>query len=159
MRSIQSQMQPLLLLLGQAERERDELAIACRNAAMARNTAQQQAEQLLAYRIEYEQRWAAQFRTEGQMEVVNCYRGFMARLSQAVDQQQRGAEQAAAQVEAAMLRLREAETRVAAVRKLIERRSDEARLAGERLEQKMSDEFAARAAWNCSDASTFARVD
>ena len=144
-------LQPLIMLLGQAERERDELAAACREAVQGRDTAQAQSAQLLDYRREYEQRWSTQFRTEGRMELVHCYRGFVERLTQAVEQQQALAAQAGQRVEQALLRLREAETRVAAVRKMIERRVDEARLAGERLEQKASDEFAARAAWGRHD--------
>jgi flagellar FliJ protein len=38
--------------------------------------------------------------------------------------------------------------RVASVRKLVERRQHEQRLGAERRDQKTTDEFAARAAWN-----------
>ena len=151
-------LQPLITLLGHAERERDERAAACQHAARARQTAAAQAEQLLGYRRDYEQRWSAQFRTDGRMELVHCYRGFMERLTQAVDQQQRSADAAIASFNEALVRLREAETRVAAVRKLIERRCNEARLSGERLDQKATDEFAARAAWNRSGDFGLARV-
>ena len=40
--------------------------------------------------------------------------------------------------------------RVASVRKLIERRSHELRLAADRQEQKQTDEFASRAGWGRS---------
>ena len=145
-----SPLQPLMTLLGQVERERDDLALSCQRAARAQQTAAMQADQLVTYRREYEQRWAAQFRTDGRMELVNCYRGFMERLTQAVEQQcaiAAGADAALAQARRA---LTEGEMRVASVRKLIERRVAEARTAAQRREQKASDEFASRASWNRS---------
>jgi flagellar protein FliJ len=141
-------LQPLLALLHQAEHERDDALAASLGAADALAKATAQAEQLLDYRREYEQRWSAQFRAGGRIELVHCYRGFMDRLSQAVDQQQRIAEQAAAQVERTRVTLAEQELRVASVRKLIERRHHEQRLGAERIEQKQTDEFGARMAWS-----------
>lgn len=143
-----SSLQPLMTLLGQAERERDDLAVGCQRAANAQQTAVLQAEQLLTYRREYEQRWAHQFRTDGRMELVNCYRGFMERLTQAVEQQRRVAAQADAALEQAQIALRDGEMRVASVRKLIERRVAEAHTVAQRREQKACDEFASRATWN-----------
>ena len=141
-------LQPLMSLLGQVERERDDLALACQRAAQAQQTAAAQAQQLLSYRRDYEQRWAHQFRTDGRMELVNCYRGFMERLTQAVDQQCAVAARAGTELENARVALREGEMRVASVRKLIERRVAEAHVTAQRREQKASDEFASRAAWN-----------
>jgi flagellar FliJ protein len=140
-------LQPLMALLAQTERERDEAWAQTQHAAQAQQTAAAQAEQLLTYRREYEQRWSTQFRTEGRIELVHCYQGFMARLTQAVDQQRRIAEHAAAQLESARVALCEHEVRVASVRKLIERRSQELRLSAERIEQKQTDEFGSRTAW------------
>jgi len=158
MSALQPQIQSLITLLGQAERERDERAAVCRDAATAQQTAQAQSEQLLAYRQEYEQRWATQFRTDGRMELVNCYQGFMARLTLAVEHQQAQVQQAMGRFDVALVHLREAETRVAAVRRLIERRTDEARAALDRYEQKLSDEFAARAAWSRNAERADARL-
>ena len=141
-------LQPVMALLGQTERERDELAVLSQRAAAAQRTAAVQLDQLVTYRREYEQRWAHQFRTDGRMELVNCYRGFMERLTQAVEQQRRVALQAETQLEEARLALRHGEIRVASVRKLIERRVADVRVAVDRREQKATDEFAARAAWN-----------
>jgi flagellar FliJ protein len=103
---------------------------------------------LLTYRREYEKRWAHQFRTDGRMELVNCYRGFMERLTQAVEQQRAATVQAQAELDHARVALRESELRVASVRKLIERRVAEADVATQRREQKASDEFASRASWS-----------
>ena len=55
-------------------------------------------------------------------------------------------------------KLRDGEIRVASVRKLIERRQAEARLSADRREQKTTDEFASRAAWNRQHDSDRANV-
>lgn len=141
-------MQPLIALLAQTERERDAAWAEAQAAAQNLSNANAQHEQLLAYRREYEQRWNNQFRSEGRMELVHCYRGFMDRLTQAVEQQQRVAEYAATQAERTKALLAEQELRVASVRKLIERRQQELRLSADRAEQKQTDEFGSRMAWN-----------
>ena len=140
--------QSLTLLLSQHERQRDIALAEHQRASQASSAAAAQSEQLHTYRREYEQRWAEQFRREGQIELVRCYQSFMERLTQAVDQQARIAEHSAQQLEHAASALREAELRCASVRKLLERRGREHRLAADRSEQKHSDEAATRAAWN-----------
>ena len=72
----------------------------------------------------------------------------MGRLSLAVDQQQTVVTHAGRRVDAARDAVREQELRVASVRKLIERRLAELRMAADRRDQKQTDEFASRAAWN-----------
>ncbi len=137
-------LQPVMALLAQAERERDAALAEVQAATQAQQQAAAQTDQLLVYRREYEQRWSAQFRTEGHIELVHCYRGFMDRLSQAVEQQQRVAAHAGTRLERARLALMEQELRVASVRKLIERRRAELRLSADRAEQKQTDEFGSR---------------
>lgn len=146
-------LQPLVALLEQTERERDDARLHLLRARDAHHGAQAQAEQLLAYRRDYESRWGTQFGREGKIELVHCYQGFVTRLSQAVDHQARVAASAAHQVEAAEQALLEHETRVASVRKLIERRVGEVRRESGRREQKQLDEFASRAAWQLSAAT------
>ncbi len=141
-------VQTLTVLLGQNERQRDAAIAEHQRAQGAADAARDQAEQLRAYRREYEQRWSAQFRREGKIELVHCYQSFMQRLTQAVEQQSRVAEHAAQQVEHALSALRDTELRCASVRKLIERRVAELRIAEERRDQKQTDEAATRAAWN-----------
>lgn len=141
-------LQPLLLLLGQHERQRDAALAEHQRATLASEAAAAQSEQLHTYRREYEQRWGEQFRREGKIELVRCYQSFMERLTLAVDQQARMAEHATQQVEHAQLALRDCELRCASVRKLIERRTHELRLVEERRDQKLTDEQATRAAWN-----------
>ena len=139
-------LQPLVALLAQTERQRD-LALADHlKAQSARDAAQTQAEQLVVYRREYEQRWSAQFCREGRIELVRCYQGFIERLTQAVEQQALIAASLAQQAEQASTTLRQREQQLAAVRKLIERRLAEDRAAGLRHEQKQTDELAARMA-------------
>jgi len=137
----------LQLLLVQAERQRDEalaeqlkLDAGCR-AAVA------QAEQLVLYRREYEQRWHAEFCREGRIELVRCYQGFIERLSQAVQQQERVATHASAQVERAAAIVRGHDIRAVALRKVIERRQKEQHRIALGQEQRQSDEQASRAAW------------
>ena len=140
-------LQPLVALLAQTERQRD-LALADQIKMQgAHAAAQSQADQLVAYRRDYEQRWSTQFCREGRIELVRCYQGFIERLTQAVEQQARIAEALGVQLAQASATVRERELQVAAVRKLIERRLAEDRAAGSRLEQKQTDELAARIAW------------
>lgn len=146
-------LQPLLILLGQHDKQRDAARLEHQRAVAAAVAAEAQAAQLADYRREYEQRWKTEFAREGKIEVVHCYQSFNQRLSLAVDQQAHAVKIAAAQAEHAMTRLAEAEMRCASVRKLIERRTLEQRLAADRREQKQSDEFAARSAWNRVNAS------
>jgi flagellar FliJ protein len=140
-------MQPLMALLALTERERDEAWAQMQQASQSHQAAVAQLDQLLAYRREYELRWATQFKSEGRMELVHCYRGFMERLTQAVEQQQRVCSHGQTHVQRTRAKLAEEEVRVASVRKLIERRARELRLAADRQDQKQTDEFGSRMAW------------
>jgi flagellar protein FliJ len=140
-------LRSLRLLLAQAERQRDAALAEQLKLDAAWRAAAAQAEQLVLYRREYEQRWSAEFCREGKIELVRCYQGFIERLTQAVEQQARIAEALGVQLEQASATVRERELQVAAVRKLIERRLAEDRAAGSRQEQKQTDELAARIAW------------
>jgi flagellar FliJ protein len=143
-----STTQSLTILLGQAERQRDAAIAEHQRAQTASDAAATQADQLRAYRKDYELRWSAQFCREGKIELVRCYQSFMERLTQAVDQQAQVAAHSLTQTERALIVVREAELRCASVRKLIERRTLEVRLDAERRDQKQNDEMASRALWN-----------
>lgn len=145
-------MQPLQALLAQAERERDEAWAQAKHAADRHAGAASQAEELLAYRRDYEQRWNEQFKNGGRMELLHCYRGFMERLTHALEQQQRIVQHAAQQMEQSRTQLCEHELRVASVRKLMERRHREMQRTAERQEQKQTDEFGSRMAWKAAPA-------
>ena len=138
----------LALALEQAEKQRDEAQAIYQRAAAAAEGAQAQAQQLLSYRSDYQLRWSEQFKREGRMEILHCYQGFMGRLNMAIDQQDAVMQRTRAQVEAARQTLLERETRVAAIRKMIERREEQAQAQQARREQKATDEQAARLAWN-----------
>ena len=140
-------LNPLTVLLGQNERQRDVALAEHLRATAASRAAALQAEQLHTYRREYEQRWGAQFALEGKIELVLCYQSFIERLTLAVEHQARVQHHAELQVTRALVALRETELRCASVRKLIERRTQELRLAAGRRDQKQSDELAARIAW------------
>lgn len=139
-----SSSQSLTTLLDHAEAERDAALNALRNAEAGAAAAQAQLEQLQDYRTQYQQRWSAQFRQSGTIEVLQCYQGFGQRLEQAITQQSQIAAQAESRLQQARTLLLEREQRVAAVRKLIERRQQEQlRIAGRR-EQRSTDEAAQR---------------
>jgi flagellar FliJ protein len=144
---MQDDLRSLRFLLAQAERERDDALGALMKAERAERAAVDQAEQLVVYRREYEQRWSAEFCRDGKIELVRCYQGFMERLSQAVDQQARIAAHAVLQAERATAQVQGHEMRAAALKKLLERRTREALLVGTQREQRQSDDQAARAAW------------
>ncbi len=141
-------LDPLMALLGQAERERDDALADMQRANEVHTAALTQAEQLVAYRGEYEARFREQFSKKSSIDILQCYQGFSARLGQAIDQQHQVAGHAALRVEQSRERLRDQEMRVASVRKLLERRVTELRQMADRRDQKQTDEFAARAAWS-----------
>jgi flagellar protein FliJ len=138
----------LTVLLTQNIRQRDAAIAEHLRAQAASRAAAAQAEQLRSYRHEYAQRWRVLFAVKGQIEVVHCYQVFMDRLTQAVEHQACVEANADRQVTHSLAVLTAAELRCASVRKLIERRTHEHRIAADRRDQKQSDEFAARAAWN-----------
>lgn len=137
----------LRILLAHTERQRDEALAEQLRLEAAHGAAEAQARQLLVYRGEYEARWQTEFSRDGKMELVRCYQGFVQRLSQAVDQQQRVAQHAALQAERAVATVRGHEIRAAALAKMLERRARDGQRADAAQEQKHSDEHAARAAW------------
>lgn len=138
---------PLMALLSQAERERDTAVALLQQANDSFAAAQSQADQLVAYRGEYEARFREQFKSNNSVSILQCYQGFSSRLTQAIEQQQQIAAHAQRKLEQAREGLRDQEMRVASVRKLLERRLTEQRIAADRRDQKQTDEFAARAAW------------
>ena len=81
-------LQTLLLLLEKEQGLRDEAQAGVRAAVRQSEAAQQQLDSLCGYRTEYQQRWSAQFTRGATMEIVRCYHGFVARLDQAIAQQQ-----------------------------------------------------------------------
>lgn len=134
----------LRALLEHEQQLRDRALVAQGEAEQAAQQAHGQADQMLAYRQEYEARWAAQFHQGGTMPIVMCYRSFMQRLDQAVRLQQHAATQADAHVQRARQALLARERQLASVRKLAERRGADMRQALQRREQRHNDEIAQR---------------
>jgi flagellar FliJ protein len=154
--------QSLGTVLQHAEKERDQAQAALRRAEEHARRAQAQAEQLQGYRADYQRRWTQQFSRQGTMDIVQCYQSFTQRLDEALTQQTTLATHAGATVERLRQALLAAETRVASVRKLIERRQAEQRLAHDRREQRQTDETAQQIRWRqvqAAQAEHAARAD
>lgn len=137
-------MQSLQMLMQREQHGCDLAQSALQRAGELARHAGEQRDQLIAYRGDYQTRWAGQFSRGATMHILQCYRSFMLRLDQAVALQTRQAEQAELRLAQARQDLLEAERRVASVRKLIERRVAEMAHVGRQREQKLSDEQAQR---------------
>ncbi len=140
-------MRSLQLLLQHEQRQCDEAQAVLLRADQAARRAHEQRDQLVAYRGEYEARWSAQFRSGSAVQIVLHYRSFMQRLDQAVTMQTRQADAAERHRAQARRSLLDCERRLAAVRKLLERRGAELARLGRQREQKLTDEQAQRMRW------------
>jgi flagellar FliJ protein len=136
----------LELLLEREQSELDAAALALHQAESHLARVEAQVAQFQTYRAEYVGRWQAEFQQQqGGAEILHCYRGFSRRLDEALNQlatQQMQAQATARRRRAVLL---ETQTRVAAIRKLIERRREAQALLEQRREQKHTDDFAQRA--------------
>src|SRR3954471_14377686 len=135
-------LQTVSLLLEKEQRKRDEAQAAVRGANANLEQQRAQGEGLANYRVEYCAKWSARFQQGSSMEILRSYHGFMARLDQAIAQQQAVVAHAQRGVEAARERLLEREIRVATVERLIQRRRDLLARVGDRRGQKDLDEMA-----------------
>lgn len=134
-------------VLRHAESERDAALAQLTQLADAHTRLASQQQQLQSYRRDYHARWIGQFRITGTPGVMQHYQGFVERLNQALDQLELQLATLDEQTRQAREQLIERETRVMAVKKLIERRDAEAMHTLSVREQKQSDELAARVAW------------
>jgi flagellar FliJ protein len=139
--------QALATLLEHAERQRDTARTALQQAEQAMLRLQQQTEQLQAYLAEYELRSPGRGGRSAPIELLRCHHEFLQRLQHAQSQQQGQMQAAAARATRQRQALLALETRVASVRKLIERRARDQRHAADRTEQRHSDEAAMQRAW------------
>lgn len=136
---------PLLqTLLERAEAERDTAQAQWKLAEQQTRHARSQADDLHQYRSEYDQRWVSRFQQSGTPVLMQCHRSFGQRLDYAIDLQQNTAEQLDQRSQQARRLLLEREQRVAAVRKLIQRRQAEAQRVTDQREQRNTDEAAQR---------------
>ena len=134
----------LKTLLEREKKRRDEQMATVRAAAANVEAQQQQADGLSTYRGDYCRKWSAQFQQAAQMEILRSYHGFLARLDQAITQQQSVLEHAGRMVEVQRQRLVEREIRVATVERLIKRRETLLARIADRRDQKNLDELAQR---------------
>ena len=134
----------LKTLLEREERRRDEQMAAVRAAVANAESQRQQADGLTTYRDEYCQKWSTQFQKAAQMEILRSYHGFLARLDQAIGQQQSVIEHAQRMVDVQRQKLVEREIRVATVERLIQRRETLLAKIADRRDQKNLDEMAQR---------------
>jgi len=137
----------LHVLLEREEAERDATALALRQAQDHLQRLQSQMTQFTQHRADYIARWQQQFHQAGGIEIMHCYRSFMQRLDEAMAQLSLQQRQAELNLQRQRHWLVQAETRVAAIGKLISRRLETQQRAEQRLEQKQTDEAAQRAAW------------
>lgn len=142
----------LQTLLDHATAERDEATAQLYLMLEQTRRVQSQREQLVAYRDEYQARWTAQFRRSAAIEVLQSYQSFVERLAHAIQQLEHQAQHAEAQCQTARTQLLALETRVASVRKLLERRATEQQRVAQAREQKTTDEIASLTLWHARPA-------
>lgn len=140
-------LHPLMLALEVAERDRDQAQSTVLRLRHQMESSESQARQLEDYRRDYQQRWGERFQTQGTVQIMHCYHGFMSRLDQAGSHQQAAVQRLQHHLDQALQVLREREMRAASIRKLIERRQNELNMTRSRQEQKLTDEQASRIAW------------
>ena len=146
----QASLQALQSVLDHAVAERDEVTAHLYLRLENTRRIGSQMEQLQSYREQYRQRWTAQFRQSAAIEVVHSYQAFVTRLDHAIEQLRLQLDAAQTQAQQARELLVTRETRVASVRKLIERRLMEQGRSLAAREHKQSDERAAIASWHAT---------
>ena len=147
----------LQTVLARAEADRDTAQGLLRQAEQRLQQARAQADSLHQYRSEYDQRWVARFRQSGTPELLQCHRSFGQRLDVAIDAQDNTHQHHEQRRQQARLALLAREQRVAAVRKLIERRQTDQRQQTDRREQRNTDEAAQRSYSGAGPLATSAR--
>jgi len=138
-------LRPLLLVVEQAERLRDEALARRGRADAALQAAEQQQRQLGEYQRESEARWLAQFRQGAAITLVQAYHDFVGRLQGAVAMQAQQVERLRRESERVAAAHVVTEQKLAAIRKLLDQRRQALLAAAQRREQKQMDELAARA--------------
>lgn len=126
-----------------ATRQRDEARRVLQHAQGAQRAAQDQLQVLQSYAQETESRWGMRAQATVAPEVMFHHYHFMGRLDHAAGLQSGVVDDHAQRVALAQQQLRDAEVRLASLRKLLEKRQMEALQAQARRDQKMTDERAA----------------
>jgi flagellar protein FliJ len=139
--------QALHTVLQHAQTQRDQALAALAQAQSTVQRLQQQAQQLHTYTQDYAARDPARSGQAAGIELVRHHLAFMDRLAQARQQQQAQLQAAVSRCELQRQVLVEQETRVAGMRKLLEKRSEVQRLHTQKREQQRSDEAASQKLW------------
>jgi flagellar protein FliJ len=140
----------LQLLAEQLGRERDELQAQLARTAQLRERLEQQARQLAAYRDEMQARQGQGVRG---IELLRVQAQFHGKLDQALAWQHEQIATTERQAEAARQALLALEIRIAAVDKLMQRRTEQAEKKAAQREQKRSDEWAQQQFWQRREAA------
>ena len=148
----QSLQPPLQTLIQHAEQARDAAMAALLQAEDTSRRLRQQWDQLQAYRADYAARAPALGGRAAPIDALRSHHAFMQRLGQALAQQQGLLQAADARVAQQRQTLLALETRVASVRKLCERRQQEAQRSADRLDERRRDESAMQRHWRDSRA-------
>lgn len=131
-----------------AERERDQAAAALTQAELQLQAQRQQWEQLQSYHAEYQRRSPALGGQAAPIEVLRCHQSFMQRLDLALAHQQRVLHTAEGEAQLRRQQLLLRETKLAAVRKLLQRRNHITQRAEDRADQRRTDEAALQRHWH-----------
>jgi len=150
--------QALQSLFEHAERQRDDSLAQVQQAEETSRRAHQKWQQLHNYRSDTEARAPGHGGRAAAIELLHCHRAFAQRLDQALAQQTAVLQAAEAQLQQQRQLLLQRETRVAAVRKLMERRQAEQQRGQARQEQSRSDEAATQRHWRDSAQSRAAAL-
>ncbi len=142
--AVNGPMQSLDTLLQRDTLQRDQAQALLRQAEDEAQRAERQARDLHDYRSQYQARWAGEFGRGSTMQTLLCYRSFMQRLDQALQQQSQHSHQVQQKVQRMRDLLLQRERQLASVLKMIERQCAELQRAGRRHEQKQIDELAQR---------------
>ena len=138
-----SSLNALSVAVEVAERQRDEARKVLQDTLAAQQAARAQLDQLQDYARETEARWGMKADSTVKPEVMFHHYHFMGRLDHAAGLQSGVVDDHAQRVALAQQQLRDAEVRLASLRKLLEKRQMEALQAQARRDQKMTDERAA----------------
>jgi flagellar protein FliJ len=134
-------LQPLHDMVGESER-----TCAARLVEVERRVAEgeQRLQELVRYRIEYEQAFSVRAREGAPMRGLREQQTFIARVGEAIRAQQTLLEQLRIECAAARTKWREAATRKQVVAKVIEQAHTEEVMKEEKRQQRESDELASQ---------------
>lgn len=138
-----SELKSVRLALELAQRRRDAAGKVLAHALRLCQLASDQLQQLQAYALETQERWALGARSHCGPEILRNFQQFMERLQQAINLQQHALAQRELERENARRELLAADIRIASLKLLLDRRHTAAGKRAAAQAQKHSDEFAA----------------